>query len=85
MKGLIIGMGLQKYAAWIFLFAFWVVALPLSTMWVFGFAKGISFVWGMKVLGSGICLFGNIAIVVCTNWDKLIGNILHRLDATRTN
>ena len=85
LRGIFAAMGLKKYAAWIFLFALWIIAFPLSAMWVLGFNKGISYVWGMKVLGVGVCLIGNVALVARTNVNKLIQEIQERIDATGVN
>ena len=83
MKGIITGMGLQKYSAWIFFISFWIVSLPLSALLVLAYDKGISFVWGMKLVGSTMCLVGNFFIALCTNWDKLITTIQERLKNTQ--
>ena len=55
------------------------MAIPLSAVCVLELGKGISFVWAMKTLGSGICFLGNACVVFCTNWDKLIQDIQDKL------
>ena len=76
-------MGKQKYSAYIILVGNWVVTIPLAAIWVFGFEKGIVYVWGMKTLGSFTALLGHIAVVIRTNWDKMIADSLDRLDKAK--
>ena len=79
-KGSLQGMGLQKYSAVFFFFGFWVVALPMSAMFVIGFGKGINHVWTMKLLGTSLVLAGSSSAILCTNWDKLVRAVSERLD-----
>ena len=49
LKGVIAGMGKQKQSAYVVFVGNWIVTIPLATMWVFAYEKGIMYVWGMKV------------------------------------
>ena len=76
-------MGKQKYSAYIIFTANWIVSIPLSAMWVFGFSKGIMYVWGMKALGGAVGVIGHAVVILCTNWDKMIAEVLERLRKTK--
>ena len=84
LKGTLMGMGYQKYSATLFFIGYWLVTIPLSTMLVIGFGKGINYVWGMKLVGSLIILGGSTLVVVRTNWDNLVISVKDRLDKAKT-
>ena len=69
MRGVIKGMGQQSYAILITIASYWLIASPLSALGVLEFGKGISYIWEMNALGSGICLVSNAFTVFFTNWN----------------
>ena len=82
-RGTISAIGLQRYSAIIFFFAFWVFVLPVSAAWVLAFGKGLYYVWGTKVVGSLVVFIGTGLVVLCANYEKILQDSKNRLDKAK--
>ena len=78
-KYIILAMGKQKQAAYIYFGAQWLIVIPISAVWVFYYGKGLEYILGTKLVGSLCCCLGNVLAIICTDWDKLIQTIQDRL------
>jgi MATE family multidrug resistance protein len=68
--GAIRGMGRQSFAAWINLFSYYVVALPI------GYFLAFKLDWDLSGLWFGLCIalflvaLASVIFLMCTNWDS---------------
>ena len=81
-RGILRGIGLQKYAAIIFFVVYWVMMLPTSAVLVLVYDYGANMVWGMLIVGTGISFFTILTLIVFSDWDKLLISIQARLQET---
>ena len=81
-KGIVRGMGLQKYAAWILFFAYWIVTLPTSATLVIAFDYGVFTVWKLQIVGAAISFAGVFGIALFADWEKVLASIQERLRIT---
>ena len=82
-KGILRGMGLQKYSAWIFFFSYWIITLPSAAVLVLVFHYSVYMVWIMVAVGAACSFCLIYPIVVFTNWEKLLAKIQARLQANQ--
>ena len=82
-KGIIRGMGLQKYSAVIFFVGYWGFSIPASAILVLVYEKGVIEVWIMIAIGAAITFFGVYGVIIFSNWDKIIIRVQNELSGNQ--
>ncbi|KAI9029974.1 mate-domain-containing protein [Phycomyces nitens] len=77
--GVIRGLGRQKVAAWINLFSYYVIALPIGAFLTFSIGWRLKGLWTGLSLALFIAALGEMVFLRVINWDAEVERILERV------